>query len=83
MLPACEPGGSLKLTDIDRDRMLVRVEPGKGKKDRHVILSPILLQILRDWWRVARQKGWMSPGQLWLFPGLILDKSQRFESVLW
>ena len=60
---------SLKLTDIDRDRMVIRVEQGKGKKDRYVILSPILLDILREWWRVARKKGWMSPGQPWLFPG--------------
>ena len=51
---------SLKLTDIDRDRMLIRVEQGKGKKDRYVILSPILLEILHEWWRVARKKGWMS-----------------------
>src|SRR5215831_12198470 len=57
---------SLKLTDIDRDRMLIRVEQGKGKKDRYVILSPILLEILHEWWRVARKKGWMSPGQPWL-----------------
>ncbi len=60
---------SLKLTDIDRDRMVIRVEQGKGKKDRYVILSPTLLEILRKWWRVARKKGWMSPGQPWLFPG--------------
>src|SRR5438552_6320415 len=60
---------SLKLTDIDRDRIVIRVEQGKGKKDRYVILSPILLEILRDWWRVARKKGWMSPSQPWLFPG--------------
>src|ERR1700740_2372476 len=60
---------SLKLTDIDRDRMVVRVEQGKGKKDRYVILSPILLEILSEWWRVARKKGWMSPAQPWLFPG--------------
>src|SRR6202035_5122190 len=60
---------SLKLTDIDRDRMVIRVEQGKGKKDRYVILSPNLLELLREWWRVARQKGWMSPGQPWLFPG--------------
>ena len=60
---------SLKLIDIDRDRMLIRVEQGKGKKDRYVILSPILLEILHEWWRVARKKGWMSPGQPWLFPG--------------
>ena len=59
---------SLKLTDIDRDRMVIRVEQGKGKKDRYVILSPILLEILHEWWRVARKKGWMTAGQPWLFP---------------
>jgi site-specific recombinase XerD len=60
---------SLKLTDIDSDRMVVRVEQGKGKKDRYVILSPNLLDLLREWWRAARKKGWMSPAQPWLFPG--------------
>ncbi len=60
---------SLKLTDIDSDRKVIRVEQGKGKKDRYVILSPNLLELLREWWRVARKKGWMHPGQPWLFPG--------------
>jgi integrase/recombinase XerD len=60
---------SLKLTDIDCDRMVIRVEQGKGKKDRYVILSPHLLELLREWWRLARKKGWMSPSQPWLFPG--------------
>ncbi len=60
---------SLKLIDIDSDRMVIRVEQGKGKKDRYVILSPNLLELLRDWWRVAHKKGWMHPGQPWLFPG--------------
>src|ERR1700757_1021599 len=60
---------SLKLTDIDSDRMVIRVEQGKGKKGRYVILSPNLLELLREWWRVARKKGWMSPSQPWLFPG--------------
>ena len=60
---------SLKLTDIDSDRMVIRVEQGKGQKDRYVILSRHLLDLLRDWWRVARKKGWMAPGQRWLFPG--------------
>jgi integrase len=46
----------LKLTDIDSDRMLIRVEQGKGKKDRYVILSPNLLEILREWWRVAARR---------------------------
>jgi len=40
-----------------------------GNKDRYVILSPHLLELLRDWWRVARKKGWMHPSQPWLFPG--------------
>jgi len=59
---------SLKLTDIDRGRMVIRVEQGKGKKDRYVMLSPNLLELLRQWWRAARKKGWMYPGQPWLFP---------------
>ena len=61
---------SLKLTDIDRNRMVIRVEQGKGGKDRYVILSPILLEILHEWWRVARKKGWMPAGQPWLFSRL-------------
>src|ERR1700757_5203001 len=67
---------SLKRTDIDSNRMVIRVEQGKGKKDRYVILSPNLLELLREWWRIARKKGWMSPGQPWLFPGY---RGQRFE----
>src|SRR6266446_10178168 len=57
---------SLKLTDIDSDRMVIRVEQGKGNKDRYVLLSPNLLDILREWWRAARKKGWMHSGQPWL-----------------
>jgi site-specific recombinase XerD len=60
---------SLKLTDIDSDRMIIRVEQGKGKKDRYVMLSPNLLELLREWWRAASKKGWMHQGQPWLFPG--------------
>ena len=77
---------SLKLTDIDRDRMVIRVEQGKGKKDRYVILSPILLEILREWWRVARKKGWMSPAQTWLFPataGSIRVRASCIASFAW
>jgi integrase/recombinase XerD len=59
---------SLKLTDIDSERMVIRVDQGKGKKDRYVMLSLHLLELLRDWWRAARKKGWMHPGQPWLFP---------------
>jgi site-specific recombinase XerD len=59
---------SLKISDIDSDRMLLRVEQGKGRKDRHAKLSPKLLQLLRVWWRVANGHGKMLPGG-WLFPG--------------
>ena len=59
---------SLRLTDIDSDRMLIRVEQGKGKKDRYVILSPHLLVLLREWWRVALTDcvGGGSPSPVWI-----------------
>jgi site-specific recombinase XerD len=52
----------LKIGDIDSDRMLIHVEQGKGQKDRHVMLSPALLALLRDYWREARPQGWLFPG---------------------
>jgi site-specific recombinase XerD len=59
---------SLKVTDIDSGRQVIRVEQGKGRKDRYAMLSDDLLALLRDWWRVGREKGVMLPGG-WLFPG--------------
>ena len=59
----------LKVGDIDSQRMTLRVEQGKGHKDRYAMLSPILLGRLRAWWRVARAQGKMPDGG-WLFPGL-------------
>ena len=53
----------LKVADIDSARMLVRVEQGKGRKDRYVMLSPELLELLRAWWRTARPQGWLFPGR--------------------
>jgi site-specific recombinase XerD len=58
----------LKATDIDSDRMLIRVEQGKGRRDRHAMLSPRLLQLLRAWWREGQAKHTLLPGG-WLFPG--------------
>jgi integrase/recombinase XerD len=52
----------LKVTAIDSARMVVRVEQGKGRKDRYVMLSPVLLEILRSYWRAARSKAWLFPG---------------------
>ena len=54
---------SLKVSDIDSARMLIRVEQGKGRKDRYVMLSPHLLALLRAWWRVARPQGWLFPAR--------------------
>ena len=59
----------LKVTDVDGERMTLRVEQGKGRKDRYAMLSPVLLQRLRTWWRVANAQGRMRPGG-WLFPGM-------------
>lgn len=52
----------LTLPAIDSQRMVLRVEHGKGQKDRYVMLSPKLLEILRDWWRVGRSRPWLFPG---------------------
>jgi integrase/recombinase XerD len=60
---------ALKVGDIDSGRMLLRVEQGKGHKDRYALLPPLLLERLRAWWRLARAKGQILPGG-WLFPGL-------------
>ena len=54
---------SLKVSDVDSERMMLRVEQGKGRKDRHAMLSPVLLELLRDWYRIARPQGWLFPGQ--------------------
>jgi integrase/recombinase XerD len=60
---------ALKVSDVDSARMTLRVEQGKGRKDRYALLSPVLLQTLRTWWRTARQQGTMLCGG-WLFPGM-------------
>ncbi|MGA7331497.1 MAG: tyrosine-type recombinase/integrase, partial [Pseudolabrys sp.] len=49
----------LKVSDIDSTRMIIRVEQGKGGKDRNVMLSPSLLNLLRTWWKAARPQGWL------------------------
>ena len=59
---------ALKVGDIDSERMLLRVERGKGGTDRQAMLSPQLLELLRDWWREGRRRGLLLPHG-WLFPG--------------
>jgi integrase len=56
---SCPPEGR----PIDSARMVVRIEQGKGGKDRFVMLSPKLLEILRNYWRAVRPKEWLFPGK--------------------
>jgi site-specific recombinase XerD len=58
----------LKIADIDSDRMIIRIQQGKGRCDRYAMLSPSLLELLRSWWRQAHAEGKMLPGG-WVFPG--------------
>ncbi len=58
----------LKISDIDSERMIIRVDNGKGQRDRHAMLSPGLLKILRAWYREGQTQRKMLPGG-WLFPG--------------
>ena len=60
---------SLKVTDVDSERMTLGVEQGKGRKDRYAMLSPVLLERLRAWWRLGHAQGKILPNG-WLFPGL-------------
>jgi len=58
----------LRVGDIDSKRMLIRVEQGKGRKDRHAMLSPQLLELLRAWWLQCRSQGWLFPSRDPLLP---------------
>jgi integrase/recombinase XerD len=62
----------LKPNDIDSQRMVIRVEQGKGQKDRYVMLSPKLLETLRTYYRAARPKEWLFGGNI---PGQPIDRS--------
>jgi integrase/recombinase XerD len=59
---------ALKISAIDSKRMILRVEQGKGRKDRRATLSPVLLNRPRDWYHIARPQGWLFPGQNPLTP---------------
>ena len=69
---------SLKVSDIDSARMVIRVEQGKGRKDRYVMLSQHLLDLLRAWWKAARPQGWLFPGRE---PGQPLTTRQLNRAV--
>ncbi len=54
---------NLKVCDIDSERMLIHVDQGKGGRDRNAMLSPSLLDLLRNYWRESRPEGWLFPGK--------------------
>lgn len=54
---------NLRVRDIDSQRMLIHVDQGKGSKDRQAMLSPSLLEVLRQYWRESRPEGWLFPGK--------------------
>src|ERR1017187_5368804 len=56
---------NLKINDIDSRRMVVHILGGKGRKDRDVMLSPVLLEALREYWRRLKPKTWLFPGSRW------------------
>jgi integrase/recombinase XerD len=62
----------LKATDIDSQRMVIRIDQGKGHKDRYVMLSPKLLETLRGYWKAARPKDWLFEGDI---PGQAINRS--------
>ena len=70
MAPACvcPRSPTCKVSDIDSERMVLRVEQGKGKKDRNGMLSPRLLELLREWWLVGQPTTWLFPGRDPLLP---------------
>ena len=73
----------LQVGDIDSQRMLIRVQQGKGKKDRYSLLSPRLLEVLRAWWRSTHSSGRSgknSPAD-WLFPGFRKGRHMNSESL--
>jgi integrase/recombinase XerD len=70
----------LKVRDIDSERMLLRVECGKGGRHRNAMLAQDLLVLLREWWKVGRTQGVMHPDG-WLFPGMHYLKPICYRQV--
>ena len=79
-LRACEVV-SLKVCDIDSAQMVIRIEQGKGRKDRYVMLSPDLLDMLRQWWKAARPQGWLFPGRPAVNPLTTRQLNRLFHSA--
>ena len=73
---------SLRVSDVDSKRMVLRIEQGKGGRDRYAMLSPRLLELLREWWLIARPQGWLFPGRIPVNPisGRQLDRVIHFAA---
>jgi integrase/recombinase XerD len=75
---------ALRVGDVDSQRMLIRVQQGKGKKDRYAMLSPLLLEVLRTWWRSQHRAGQPRPKpspEDWLFPGFRRGRHMNVGSL--
>ena len=72
---------ALKIGDIDSTRMLIRVEQGKGRKDRNAMLSPQLLELLRLWWREGKRRGVMLPRAGCFLGGTLSNQFRRAKST--
>jgi site-specific recombinase XerD len=72
----------LRLEDIDSDRMMIHIHGGKGKKDRYTILSEVVLEGLRDYWKVSRPKKWLFEGQEKGKPYTIRSAERVFERAV-
>ncbi len=71
----------LKVTDIDSQRMLIHVDDGKGGRDRKAMLSPSLLEVLRQYWRESRPEGWLFPGKPKITPLSPRQLNRAFTSA--
>lgn len=71
----------LKVTDIDSQRMTIRIEQGKGAKDRYTVLSPRLLTELRRYWLSARPQPWLFPGAREAKPMLVQTAQRIFRAA--
>lgn len=72
---------NLKVKDIDSDRMLIHVDDGKGGRDRKAMLSPSLLDLLREYWRESRPEGWLFPGKPKISPLSPRQLNRAFTSA--
>jgi len=72
----------LKVSDLDSHRMVIRVQQGKGQKDRYTLLARRTLEVLRDYWREYRPSGWLFPGKPATEPLSVSAVQRVFEKVL-